>query len=186
MSDLGLDTVRTRGRAPVHLTAELVREIIPADLELLAAEKGSKTPALKRLSDRHHALARALASGLYSPGEAALMTGYDPSRVSILQGDPTFQELLAFYRAEKDRAFSTTQDKLASVAGSALDEIQTRLEDEPEKLSVGQLIQLAALGADRTGNGPTSTQTLNVNDNTAQRLKVARERLDAKRKEIEG
>jgi hypothetical protein len=93
---------------------------------------------------------------------------------------------MAFYRDEKDRAFRSVNEKLAGITSDALDELQTRLEDEPEKLSVGQLMQLIQLGADRTGNGPSSTQTLNVNDNAAEKLRIARERLASKRKEIEG
>lgn len=183
MSDLGLDFVRTRGRAPANLTAELVREIDTSDLEALAnVEKGSKTPALKRLSERHHALARALASG-ESPAVAALMCGYELSRVSILQADPAFQELMCFYREEKDRAFRSVQDKLAGIASDALDELQTRLEDEPEKLTTGQLMQIVSMGADRTGNGPSSTQNLNVNEGTAQRLAAAQARLKERRQE---
>jgi hypothetical protein len=41
-----------------------VRALDAADLALLDEEKGSRTPALKRLSDRHHALARCEAIGL--------------------------------------------------------------------------------------------------------------------------
>lgn len=185
MSDLGLDIFRTRGRAPVHLSAKFVRELEEADLQLLSVEKGSGAPAIKRLSERHHALARALASGC-GPGEAALMCGYALSRVSILQDDPAFKELLVFYSEEKDRAFRSVQDKLAGIASDALDELQTRIEDEPEKLSVGQLMQLITLGADRTGNGPQSTQNLNVNEGIASRLAAARERVATRRKEIEG
>jgi len=184
--DLNLETVRTRGRAPSLVTANLVREIEAPDLDLLASEKGSKAPALKRISDRHHALARAIASGM-AMGEAALVCGYDISRVSILKDDPAFQELLEFYREEKDRAFRSVQDKLAGIASDALDELQTRIEDEPEKLSVGQLLQLVTIGADRSGNGPTSTQNLNVNEGLADRLEAARQRVkDRRTRVIEG
>lgn len=180
--DLDLD-IRTRGRAPINLTASVVRELGEADILMLGAEKGSKPSAIKRLSDRHHALARALCSGM-GPGEAALICGYDISRVSILQADPAFQELLSFYREEKDRAFRSVQDKLAGMAGDALDELQTRIEDEPEKLSVNQLLQIVTMAADRTGNGPSSSLVHKDGDGLADRLEAARERVAARRAQV--
>lgn len=183
--DLDLDiTPRTRGRAPAQISATFVRELEEADVALLAAERGSKAPALKRISDRHHALARALASGM-GEGEAAIVCGYDISRISILKSDPAFRELLAFYREEKDRAFRSVQDKLAGIAGDALDELQTRLEDEPEKLSVAQLLNIVTMGADRSGNGPQSTQHVNVNEGLTLRMEAARARLAAARAKAE-
>jgi len=184
--DLDLDTVRTRGRAPTLISATVVRELATEDLELLALEKGSKPSALKRISDRHHALARAIASGM-PEYEAAAVTGYDISRISILKNDPAFQELLAFYRDEKDKAFRSVQDKLAGIASDALDELQTRIEDTPEKLTTTQLMQLVQLGADRSGNGPSSTTTVNTNVGAADRLEAARARVAERRsKVIEG
>lgn len=183
--DLDLDTIRTRGRALRPLTATYVRDLDEADVAALGTEVGTKAPALKRLSDRHHALARAISSGLPA-GEAALITGYDISRVSILQGDPAFQELLAFYRDEKDKAFRNVQDKLAGLASDVIDEIQTRVEDEPEKIPMGQLIQLAQFAADRSGNGPqSSTTNLNVNVGLAERLEAARKRVRERHNVIE-
>jgi hypothetical protein len=180
--DLDLD-IRTKGRAMVPLTARTVRPLCEADIVLLAEETGVKTSAVKRLSDRHHALARAIASGM-PPGEAAIMCGYALSRVSILQADPAFKELLAFYREEKDRAFRSVQDKLAGMASDVLDELQTRIEDEPEKLTVTQMLQIVTMAADRTGNGPSSTQNVNVNEGLARRLEAARQRVEERRTKI--
>lgn len=183
--DLDLDTVvRTRGRAAVALTASTVRELEEADIALLAVEKGSGTSPVKRLSERHHALARAIASGI-GEGEAAIICGYALSRVSILKNDPAFKELLAFYSAERDRAFRSVQDKLAGIASDALDELQTRIEDEPEKLTVGQLLNIVTMGTDRTGNGPQSTQNVNVNEGLAMRMDAARARLAERRAKAE-
>lgn len=179
--DLDLDiTPRTRGRAALPLSAEVVRELGEADVYALAAERGTKPPPLRRISERHHALARAIASGM-PDGEAAIVCGYDISRISILKGDPAFRELLAFYREERDRAFRSVQDKLAGIASDALDELQTRLEDEPEKLTVGQLLNVITMGTDRTGNGPQSTQNVNVNEGLAGRMEAARARLAERR-----
>src|SRR5690348_6944168 len=96
--------LRTAGRAAKAVSASVIRELDETDLALLADEKGSKAAPLKRISERHHALARCLASGM-APGNAAITCGYAPSRVSILLDDPAFQELLAFYRADVNEKY---------------------------------------------------------------------------------
>lgn len=150
-------------------------------MPLLQEEKGSKPSALKRLSERHHALARNLASGM-SPSEAAVICGYALSRVSILQDDPAFQELLAFYRQDVELAYRDLHTRLSGLALDAADELADRLEENPETISVGQLMEVVKLGADRTGFGPQSSSTnLNVNVDLASRLQAARERVASRR-----
>lgn len=175
--ELGIELFRTTGRPARPLNPEVVRELVAEDLPALQLSRGSKTSALKRLSDRHHALARNLASGM-GVGEAAIVCGLSLSRVSILQSDPAFIELLDFYRTGVTEVYRDVHEKLAGVASAALDELQDRLEDEPEKLSVGHLIEVTKLGADRTGHGPQSSQTsLNINVGMGDRLEAARKRI---------
>lgn len=178
-------TPRTRGRAPKQVEAEVVRELRPEDLVLLDVEKGSETPALKRLTQRHHALARLIASGL-KPGEAAMCVDYSPSRVSILQNDPSFKELVQFYKEAADERYVEMHEKLSGLSQDALLELQQRIEDEPESFSNGMLLEIVTKLADRTGHGPSATQTnVNVSVNLAERLQAARERV-ASYKQIEG
>lgn len=185
MSELGLDTVRTRGRVALPIVTEVVRELTRKDLEYFSEEKGTKSPALTRIRSRHHALARALAGGM-PVGEAALMVGLSLNRVSILQADPGFQELLKFYEADIDRVYRDVHESLASLSYDAVEELRTRLEDEPEKLTPGQLLEMAKMGADRTGHGPqSSTTNVNVNVDLATRMEQARRRLAEHRKTIE-
>lgn len=182
--DLGLDitAVRTTGRAAKPVAATLVRELTPADLPLLAEEKGSRPPTIKRLSERHHTLARAVASGL-TMEQAAAVAQYDISRVSVLKGDPTFSELVKFYSREKDAAYRNMHEGMAALGSDVVKELHTRLEEEPESFSVGQLNELAKTMADRTGFGPSTTSTqLNINVNLADRLAAARKRLDEARR----
>lgn len=186
--DLELDVLRTRGRAAKPVAVEVVRELCDEDLKLLAEEKGSKPLALQRLSYRHHALAKALARGV-PPGEAALIHGYSIGRVSILSGDPAFKELIDFYKsAIVDPAYEKVvaenvnlQERLTGLAVDAIEELRIRVEDSPEDLTPGQLIEMSKLGADRTGHGPqtTSNQNVNVNVNLASRLEAARKRVAA-------
>lgn len=178
--DLEITPVRTRGRAVKPVEVSVVRELRLADLGLLEEEKGSKPAGLvKRLSSRHHLLARKLAEGL-SPGEAGLIANYSPSRVSILQADPSFRELVEFYKAEVKGVFVGMHEKLAGLSEDALEELRTRLEDEPESFTNGMLLDILAKMADRTGHGPSSTQ-VNVNVGLAERLNEARRRVEQAR-----
>jgi hypothetical protein len=175
--DLDIEMFRTRGRAAVPLAAEIVRDLERADMELLTQEKGSVAPPLKRISDRHHALARNLAAGM-SDTEAGLICGYTSSRISILKADPAFKNLMEFYREGVEEVYRDLHEQLSGLAKDAAAEIAMRLEEEPEKVSMGQLMELTKMGADRTGHGPqTSNTNLNVNVDMAVRLEAARRRV---------
>lgn len=175
--DLDTPLLRTRGRAAIPVSAEVVRPLDSADIALLGEEKGSHAPAIKRISERHHALARSLAGGM-APSEAGIVCGYSASRVSILQDDPAFKELLHFYREDVTAQYRDLHTRLSGLALDAADELAGRLEDSPEDLSVGQLMELTKMGADRTGFGPQSSSTnLNVNVDLAGRLEAARKRV---------
>lgn len=176
---------RTTGRAQRVLSAVVVRELDDADVAALGAEKGSRAPALKRLSERHHALARCLASGM-AAGDAAITCGYDPSRVSILQADPAFKELLSFYRESVAVKYLDMHGVLAGLSLDAAMELRERLEDDMQadekKMTAAQLVELVKLGADRTGFGPQSSSTnLNVNVDMAGRLEAARRRVSERK-----
>lgn len=183
--DLDLDIIGA-GRQTKRLHAEPLRELTEADLALLATERGVQPSAIKRISDRHHSLARLLASGT-SVSDACAITGYTPSRISILKGDPAFEELIAFYREGKAEAVQDLSDKLVEVSREAVGILQDRLELEPEAFDAGTLLDLAKFGADRTGHGPQSrTTNLNVNVNLADRLSAARKRVSTPTSEGSG
>jgi len=167
------------------LEATAVRPLAEDDLVLLQDEKGSTAPALKRLSERHHALARCLASGM-EDGATSNACGYVASRVSILKADPAFQELVAFYRNEVESKYLDMHGVLAGLSLDAAMELRERLElemqAEDKTMTIGQLAELTKLGADRTGHGPQTSQTnLNINVDMASRLEAARKRVAARR-----
>lgn len=138
-----------RGRPRKPLSAEIVRPLNQADLELAATtERNSQPPTLQRITDRHHALARLLAAGT-PEGEAALILNYDNSRVSILKQSPAFQELLALYRSEVDREFATTLDHMAGLSRDALLELRERLEERPNEFSNRELLAVVTEMTDR-------------------------------------
>ncbi len=176
--DLGFD-IHLMGRAPKALQAEVVRELTTSDLALLSTERGIQPTHVQRITDRHHALARCLASGM-SATEAGLCTGYTASRISVLRGDPAFEELIAFYRADRGAEVQDLQQKFTALAKDATTEIQERLELDPASFGLDHLLDTVKLAADRSGNGPQSkTTNLNVNVNLGDRMKAARERIAA-------
>lgn len=140
---------------------------------------GKPMTALKRLTERHHALARLLATGT-PPGQAAVITGYDSSRISILQTDPSFKELIEFYSLEVNAEYRTMQAQMAGLGEDAVAELRRRLEDDElvKEMGAGFLLDIVTKIADRTGNGPTSTtkSEVNVTIDLATRMKQARER----------
>lgn len=188
VADLSISP-RTRGRAPRSVAVDFVRELGQADLALLASERGVKAPELKRLRDRHHALARCLATGM-SPAEASAVTGYDVSRISILRADPTFKELMAHYAEMKETAFADFQERAAIASIVALDLVVERMEDTPDDISTNQALEIVKTLADRTGHSPVQrVQNTNVNIDLGGRLAAARQRMQAARSDpsvIEG
>lgn len=146
--DLNIDKAVSRGRRAVPLEVEVLREIDESDLALLNEPGSTKAPALKRITDRHHSLARLLASGTPEQ-EAAAIVGYTVSRVSILKDDPAFQELLALYRKEVNTQFSTTLEHMAGLSRDALLELRDRMEESPEKFSNNELRALVTELNDR-------------------------------------
>lgn len=179
MVDL-VEEFRLNGRAAKPLDFEFVRELEPSDLAALQNEQGIKAVPLKRLAQRHHALARCLASGM-RPGEAATSCGYDPSRVSILQADASFKELVHFYSANVDAQYQDFHAQMAATSTEALAVIRDRLEESPEDISTEQLRKIVETTADRTGHGPESksSSSVSLTVNMADRLEAARKRVES-------
>lgn len=170
-------TPRLRGRAKKAPQALYVRDLTNADLDMLATERGTAARPIQRLRDRHHFLARCLANGM-SNTEASAVTGYDPSRISILIKDPTFKELVSHYQVVKDSFRAEFQDRAELLALTAMNELQERLEDDPESMSAPTLLEVMKTTADRTGHAPTvKTLNVNVNADLGSRLNAARARL---------
>lgn len=180
---LEVRTIAEEVQGETPLTFSRGRALDASDLVLAEASVDrvrSSPPALGRLRARHHALAKALAEGM-RPGIAAATYGYSASRVSILQGDPTFQELVAHYRREADHDYRRVHERLSDLSVEALDLLEQRLEDAPEKLKTGELLKLVELTTDRTGHGPKASTEVNINVGFAERLREARKRLEAAR-----
>src|SRR6266705_1477454 len=124
VNDLNLD-INLIGRKATAIGAEVLRELNQSDLALLATERAIKPTSVQRITDRHHALARCLATGM-SAMEAGLVTGYTASRISVLRGDPAFEELISFYQGEKAKPVLDLQERMTSLAIDATSELQDR------------------------------------------------------------
>lgn len=161
------------------LTVEFAGDVSDVDLFRLDEVPAKPHPKanssnISRLRDTHHALARALAMGL-SQAEAAEVAGYSYVRVSLLQDDPAFQELIAHYRGIKEEEFRDFHKQAASLTLDMLEELRTRFEEQTDKMGNEFLIDTVTKLADRTGHGPRTTQ-VNVNLDLAGRIEAARKR----------
>lgn len=171
-------------RTPVvgePLEVELAREIGPADLALLSTLQSPDPPTsqgptgqLTRLRDSHHQLARLLAGGM-SNIEASSITGYSPGYISVLRKDPSFSELLSFYKQNLELAQGDVVFRLTGLNLSFIGELQDRLESAPSAMSNSFVLEAIKVLSDRTGHAPM-TKSLNVNVNLAGRLESARRR----------
>lgn len=169
---------RTRGRAPALVEAVRVRDIREADLAVLASSRESTSPHIcGPLRERHHALARVLAQGM-ADADAASVTGYSLSRISILKRDPSFIELLAHYRGVENGLLAEFSQRASQLSMTAMDAILDELEDAPEKVPLATKLEIAKFAADRTGHAPVQ-KNLNINANVdlGNRLSAARRRL---------
>jgi hypothetical protein len=113
------------------------------------------------LRDSHHMLARLQACGLRGK-ELVARSGYSQGRVWNLQTDPSYQELVAKYRAEVDQAWLRGIDSFVDAAmGNMLMAeriIADRLEADEDTIRLRDLDAIAQGRADRFGYGKRSTQ----------------------------
>lgn len=167
--------LRTTGRASKPVEAELEQHLTKEDLDSLLEERGTKPPEIKEMRERHHNLARLIAEGK-KPGEAATIARYTLSRVSILMTSPAFQDLVAHYREMVEDQYIGFNAQLAALGVDAANIISERLEDNPDEVTMGALLQLVTISADRTGHGPSQKTEVNIKIGLADRLMQARSR----------
>lgn len=166
-------------------TAEFAGMLTQHDLDQLAdAPNLEPRVPIKKIRSQHHALARAVASGL-TIKQAAVMVSYSPEHVAHLQSDPTFKELVAFYADKQREIFYDASQRMAGLAEDAIAELSDRILNEPSKVPLESLMEIVKIAADRSGLGPQSKSTVNVNIGIASRLEEARRRMKLVN-EIEG
>lgn len=128
-----------------------VRRLTEEDLAALGTKGavGAQVPVVQQLKLRHHQVARLLAEG-NRPGKVAVMTGYSPSKISTLQQDPAFQELVHYYKEAVDQTYLEAHSRLAILGLSAVEELQERLDDQPKSFPTKDLLAVAELALDRS------------------------------------
>jgi hypothetical protein len=135
----GLPTRKVRGHW------RFVRELDPrTDMPLLQVRVPAPKQTLTQIRHTHHQLARLLATGTKEQ-EASLITGYKPTYISVLKGDPSFQDLMEYYAAQREQIFVDVVERMRSLGLATIDELQARLEEEPDEFSRRELMELAEL-----------------------------------------
>lgn len=129
------------------LTCEVVRELTEEDLPVLREPPrvGGATQQLTKVHHSHHQLARMLAQGMEAVAASAA-TGYSQSYISlILNHDPAFAELVAYYASEREAVFVDTLERMKSVGVDSLEKLHQRLLDENIEWSNRELMEAVKL-----------------------------------------
>jgi hypothetical protein len=146
----------SRGRKPSGVQGSVTRELEPADIQKLHGLSfgalGSVAAPLKRLKHSHHGLARLVADGVRE-AEISSVTGYSLTYISTIKKSPDFVELVAYYAEQKREVYLDVHQRLSSLSMDAVDELQGRLADDPERFDNRELKEIAEMGLDRVGYG---------------------------------
>lgn len=148
---------RSRGPPEAHYS----RDLTEADLSALDLPRGVAPRSLVRIHSSHHALAKCLAAGM-RPAQAALVTGYSNNRISSLQRDPLFVQLVAEYRLEEESVMADLAVRMRGLSHDAIELLHDKLLERPEDFSPAMLLDIVKATADRTGYGTNSNVNLNV------------------------
>lgn len=133
----------SRNREP--LVVEAVRPLGPADLPALIDPPSlASKPKVHALRHSHHQIAKMIVLGKPDV-EIALITGYDPAYISNLKKGQDFQELIAYYRTDREVAFTEVMDRMKQMGLDTIDEIQRRFAEDPTAFTNSQLMELTEL-----------------------------------------
>lgn len=148
-------STRGRGKAGMELVITAVKELsADAVAQVGKAQVGiDATPKLLSIRATHHQLAKLLAQG-YKDIDVAKITGYSPSRISILKRDPSFREIVSHYANVVEQAFTDTVGKMKDVTDTALAILDERLTDDEASFTNGMLLEVATKLGDRAGFAP--------------------------------
>ncbi len=131
------------GQHKLPLTIEFVRALEPRDLEAIQNPPAGTAvvPMVRQLRHSHHRLAELVAAGR-PPAEIAIVTGYSPSYISGLKGDPAFNELVAYYEFQKREIFADAMERLKLLGLDAVEKLHERLNDPEKTWSNKELMDL--------------------------------------------
>lgn len=157
-----------------------VRVLSKEDLERLREPRDSRH-AIAKVRDPHHNLARLLVAGL-SLHEAARRAGYSYNGAALLKKDPAFQELMAQYRGQVDKAWLESLDDYFELGFSNMLKAERQVaehldaaDEAGELVPLRNLIAISGDRADRFGYHKRQTN-INVNIDFAAKLERTRQR----------
>lgn len=132
-----------RGLPKQPLEIEVIRPLTSDDLPAIQNPPASTAlvPRIKELRHSHHRLAELIAAGR-PPAEIAIITGYSPSYISGLRGDPAFNELIAYYEFQKREIFADAMERLKLLGLDAVEKLHERLNDPEKTWSNKELMDL--------------------------------------------
>lgn len=134
-----------RKKGKKGLVWEVIRILrAPEDLHLLRETLPAARANLTQIRHSHHQLARLLSQGM-SQNEASSITGYAPAYISVLKTDPSFSELITYYAAQQEMQHVDVLDRMRTLGLNTLEELQTRLETDPDSYSLRELMEQAEL-----------------------------------------
>jgi hypothetical protein len=142
------------GRPPASVVFGDIRPLTPEDLA--AADSGAPAQSiagLQKVREVHHQAARLLATGMKAV-EVSAIVGLSQSRLSLLQADPTFAELLAHYRNEEARSFADVQQRAVALGLDAMAELHERIVENAKEVPNSTLIEIMKSALDRGGHAP--------------------------------
>lgn len=147
------------------------------------AKGGDGRSRVTKIRDRHHTIARLVASNLPKAFICKKMGLTWNTLTLLMDQTPAFQELVSGFRAKMDDPDAIAEpgdytDILERCMVTAELEIHDRLMEEPEKLSISELHKISRDAADRLGFSKHSVN-LNVNITLAERLESSRRRRTA-------
>lgn len=175
------------------LSLEIIRELSTEDLVELADKPPTSVGMVQALKESHHRQAQLIARGIYTDVTVARFCGVTPQRIYQLKKDPAFAVLVEHYRSQATEASieasERVQSKLVVAGEAALDEINSRLEDEEKlkELPVGELRKIVEMAADRTVAPPkNSVPITNIPANITLNFGSELKKPEPKTIEIEG
>lgn len=124
--------------AQQELVVHYVRDAEPGEGRNLAP-----TTSVLQIRHTHHMIAQLLAQGK-SQTEVSMLVGKSPQTIGRMRNDPAFQELEGFYKDQRQEIFAESMFRLNAIGLSAMEEIQSRLDDDEvrKKMTHGQLMDL--------------------------------------------
>jgi len=164
-----------RRAKPTNL--EVVKVLSKEDLAELELPTDYSAPAVKKMRDRHHSIARMIALGIPNTQIGAVLN-ISSNRISTLISNPAFAELVSFYRAEAGTEFRDMIARFTDLGLEISGELLSRIDASPESFSAGELRELLKVVADRAGFSPVQKKmeiSGRIPDEVMARVKTAAE-----------